>query len=117
MICVRKGFDGAEEVLLDPATLSPDRTANAQLSGISRDGSLSGDTRGPPQQAVKMAAKLQWATRSGLPVLLRFDRKSGHAGGLPAVEGDRGPGGRAGVPARAAARPGAGTIRPEPLID
>lgn len=40
-----------------------------------------GDTRVPPQQAVKMAAKLQWATRSGLPVLLRFDRKSGHAGG------------------------------------
>ena len=40
-----------------------------------------GDTRVPPQQAVKMAAKLQWASRSGLPVLLRFDRKSGHAGG------------------------------------
>ena len=42
-----------------------------------------GDTRVPPQQAVKMAAKVQWATRSGLPVLLRFDRKSGHAGGRP----------------------------------
>jgi prolyl oligopeptidase len=42
-----------------------------------------GDTRVPPQQAVKMAAKLQWATRSGLPILLRFDRKSGHAGGRP----------------------------------
>jgi prolyl oligopeptidase len=40
-----------------------------------------GDTRVPPQQAVKMAAKVEWATRSGLPVLLRFDRKSGHAGG------------------------------------
>jgi prolyl oligopeptidase len=40
-----------------------------------------GDTRVPPAQAVKMAAKVQWATRSGLPVLLRFDRKSGHAGG------------------------------------
>ena len=40
-----------------------------------------GDTRVPPQQAVKMAAKLGWASRSGLPVLLRFDRKSGHAGG------------------------------------
>jgi prolyl oligopeptidase len=40
-----------------------------------------GDTRVPPQQAVKMAAKLQWASRSSLPVLLRFDRKSGHAGG------------------------------------
>ena len=40
-----------------------------------------GDTRVPPPQAVKMAAKVQWATRSGLPVLLRFDRKSGHAGG------------------------------------
>jgi prolyl oligopeptidase len=42
-----------------------------------------GDTRVPPQQAVKMTAKLQWATRSGRPVLLRFDRKSGHAGGRP----------------------------------
>ncbi len=42
-----------------------------------------GDTRVPPPQAVKMAAKLQWATRSGRPVLLRFDRKSGHAGGRP----------------------------------
>ena len=40
-----------------------------------------GDTRVPPQQAVKMGAKLQWASRSGRPVLLRFDRKSGHAGG------------------------------------
>ena len=40
-----------------------------------------GDTRVPPQQAVKMAARLQWATRSGRPILLRFDRRSGHAGG------------------------------------
>lgn len=40
-----------------------------------------GDTRVPPPQAVKMAAKVQWATRSGFPVLLRFDHKSGHAGG------------------------------------
>ena len=49
-----------------------------------------GDTRVPPQQAVKMAAKLQWASRSGYPILLRFDRKSGHAGGrtLDAQLGD-----------------------------
>ena len=40
-----------------------------------------GDTRVPPQQAVKMAAKVRWASGSGLRVLLRFDRKSGHAGG------------------------------------
>lgn len=40
-----------------------------------------GDTRVPPQQAVKMAAKLQWATRSDNPVLLRFYRNAGHAGG------------------------------------
>jgi prolyl oligopeptidase len=40
-----------------------------------------GDTRVPPQQAVKMAAKLQWATRSQLPILLRFYQKAGHAGG------------------------------------
>jgi prolyl oligopeptidase len=42
-----------------------------------------GDTRVPPQQACKMAAKLQAATRSGWPVLLRYDVGSGHAGGRP----------------------------------
>jgi prolyl oligopeptidase len=42
-----------------------------------------GDTRVPPQQACRMAAKLQAATRSELPVLLRYDRNSGHAGGRP----------------------------------
>ena len=45
-----------------------------------------GDTRVPPQQAVKMAAKLQWANRSDRPILLRFDRKSGHAGGRTLAE-------------------------------
>jgi prolyl oligopeptidase len=40
-----------------------------------------GDTRVPPQQAVKMAAKLQWATRSKNPILLRFHQKAGHAAG------------------------------------
>jgi prolyl oligopeptidase len=42
-----------------------------------------GDTRVPPQQASKMAAKLQAATTSGLPVLLRYDVGGGHAGGKP----------------------------------
>jgi prolyl oligopeptidase len=42
-----------------------------------------GDTRVPPQQACKMAAKLQAATTSGRPVLLRYDTGSGHAGGKP----------------------------------
>ena len=42
-----------------------------------------GDTRVPPQQALKMTAKLRWATRSGQPILLRFDAKGGHAGGRP----------------------------------
>jgi len=42
-----------------------------------------GDTRVPPQQACKMAAKLQAATSSGLPVLLRYDVGAGHAGGKP----------------------------------
>jgi prolyl oligopeptidase len=42
-----------------------------------------GDTRVPPQQACKMAAKIQAATASGLPVLLRYDVGSGHAGGRP----------------------------------
>jgi hypothetical protein len=32
-------------------------------------------------ELMKTAAKIQWATRSGLPVLLRFDRKSGPYGG------------------------------------
>src|SRR5262249_29199771 len=40
VICFRKGFGGAEEVLLDPATLSTDRTANAQLLDVSHDGKL-----------------------------------------------------------------------------
>ena len=42
-----------------------------------------GDTRVPPQQASKMAAKLQAATTSGHPVLLRYDVGGGHAGGKP----------------------------------
>ena len=42
-----------------------------------------GDTRVPPQQACKMAAKLQAATTSGRPVLIRYDVGSGHAGGRP----------------------------------
>jgi prolyl oligopeptidase len=37
------------------------------------------DTRVPPLQARKMAARLQAATRSGLPVILRYDPKGGHA--------------------------------------
>ena len=42
-----------------------------------------GDTRVPPQQARKMAARLQAATRSGRPVLLLYDTKAGHSGGKP----------------------------------
>jgi prolyl oligopeptidase len=42
-----------------------------------------GDTRVPPQQACKMAAKLQAATTSGRPVLLRYDVGAGHAAGKP----------------------------------
>ena len=41
------------------------------------------DTRVPPQQARKMAARLQTATRSGRPVLLLYDSKAGHSGGKP----------------------------------
>lgn len=40
-----------------------------------------GDTRVPPQQGMKFAAKLQSATVSGRPVLLRFQFNTGHAGG------------------------------------
>jgi prolyl oligopeptidase len=42
-----------------------------------------GDTRVPPQQACKVAAKIQAATTSGRPVLLRYDVGAGHAGGRP----------------------------------
>jgi prolyl oligopeptidase len=41
------------------------------------------DTRVPPEQARKMAARLQAATRSGWPVLLLYDSKAGHSGGKP----------------------------------
>jgi prolyl oligopeptidase len=41
------------------------------------------DTRVPPEQARKMAARLQAATASGLPVLLLYDTKAGHSGGKP----------------------------------
>ena len=43
------------------------------------------DTRVPPLQARKMTARLQGASSSGLPVILRYHPKAGHAagGGLP----------------------------------
>ncbi len=37
------------------------------------------DTRVPPLQARKMTASLQEATRSGLPIILHYDPKQGHA--------------------------------------
>ncbi len=39
------------------------------------------DTRVSPLQARKMTARLQSATRSGLPVILHYDPKQGHAAG------------------------------------
>lgn len=42
-----------------------------------------GDTRVDPLHARKMAARLQRATRSGLPVLLRVEREAGHGAGRP----------------------------------
>ncbi len=39
------------------------------------------DTRVPPLQARKMTARLQAATSSGLPVILRYGEKHGHAAG------------------------------------
>ena len=41
------------------------------------------DTRVPPEQARKMAARMQSATSSGRPVLLLYDTKAGHSGGRP----------------------------------
>ena len=39
------------------------------------------DTRVPPLQARKMTARMQAATSSGLPVILRYHPRAGHAGG------------------------------------
>ena len=39
------------------------------------------DTRVPPHQAMKMAARLQAASASGLPVILWYDERGGHAAG------------------------------------
>jgi prolyl oligopeptidase len=41
------------------------------------------DTRVPPEQARKMAARMQADTNSGRPVLLLYDTKAGHSGGRP----------------------------------
>ncbi|MBI3653998.1 MAG: S9 family peptidase [Acidobacteria bacterium] len=41
------------------------------------------DTRVAPLHARKMTALMQAATASGLPVLLHYDTKAGHSGGLP----------------------------------
>ncbi len=42
-----------------------------------------GDTRVAPLHARKMAARLQAATASDRPVLLRYDTQAGHSGGMP----------------------------------
>ena len=42
-----------------------------------------GDSRVDPMHARKMAARLQEATASGLPVLLRVDTDAGHGIGKP----------------------------------
>jgi prolyl oligopeptidase len=49
-----------------------------------------GDTRVAPLHARKMAALLQASTGSVRPLLLHYDTKAGHSGGLP-EQGDRGP--------------------------
>jgi len=45
------------------------------------------DTRVPPWQARKFAARLQAATTSGEPVILYHDFRSGHAGGRSTADG------------------------------
>ncbi len=42
-----------------------------------------GDSRVDPMHARKMAARLQAATSSGMPVLLRTEVKAGHGAGKP----------------------------------
>jgi len=41
------------------------------------------DTRVDPLHARKMAALLQASTASEKPILLHYDTKAGHSGGLP----------------------------------
>jgi prolyl oligopeptidase len=41
------------------------------------------DTRVDPMHARKMAARLQAATTSGRPVLLRLEERAGHGAGKP----------------------------------
>jgi prolyl oligopeptidase len=41
------------------------------------------DTRVDPLHARKMAARLQAASSSGRPVLIHYDTKAGHSGGIP----------------------------------
>jgi len=45
-----------------------------------------GDTRVDPLHARKMTALLQSATGSNKPVLLRYDMKAGHSGGMPVTK-------------------------------
>ena len=44
------------------------------------------DTRVAPLHARKMAALVQASTASGRPVLLRYETKAGHSGGLPVTK-------------------------------
>lgn len=41
------------------------------------------DQRVDPFQARKITAMLQWATASDKPILLLYDTKAGHSGGMP----------------------------------
>jgi prolyl oligopeptidase len=44
------------------------------------------DTRVAPLHARKMTALLQASTTSGKPVLIRYETKAGHSGGLPVTK-------------------------------
>ena len=44
------------------------------------------DTRVPPLQGRKMTARVQAASSSGLPVILRYRPRAGHAGGRSRVQ-------------------------------
>jgi prolyl oligopeptidase len=39
-ICVRQGFTGADEILVDPAKVTEDATSSVQMLGVSEDGKL-----------------------------------------------------------------------------
>lgn len=78
-LCMRTGFDGPIEVLVDPATIAGDATTSVQYMGISRDGSLVGfgiRRGGEDETEIRL---LDVATREELPDTLPRGRYMGYS--------------------------------------